>query len=877
MAGKKKDGGFTPMMKQYFKIKKQYMDCVLLYRLGDFYEMFFGDAKIGSEVLGLTLTGRDCGQPERAPMCGVPFHSADGYIQKLVKAGYKVAICEQTQDPSEAKDIVERKVIKIITPGTITMPDALEDNKNNFIISICKAGKGYGIAAADVSTGELYTAVLDGVSAKTDLLNELSKYSPSEILYNEFLTSDEAVMNFISHKFKCLRTQRPDMDLNDASELLKNHFSSGFKKSFSEENKMAVIASGILISYLEETQMTTLDQFTEIQFYQAEQYLGLDTVARYNLELTKTMRDQDKKGSLLWVLDKTCTAMGGRMMATWVQQPLVSCTQILRRLEAVEELLNNHTLRADIRNALSNIRDMERMIAKVDYGSANGRDLIALKDSIKTFPELINLMKKCDSSLIKELLSDFDVLSDLYNIIYAAIEDDPPFSVRDGKIIKKGYDEELDGWRNGKANGQQLLLDLEAEEREKTGIKLLKVGFNKVFGYYIEVTKSYYDLVPEHYIRKQTLANCERYITDELKTIEDVVLRSDEKIVAKEYRLFCEVRERVRSQIERIQKTAKVIANIDVLASLAETAFKHNYVRPDVNLSGEIEIKDGRHPVVEKMLKDSLFVPNDTFLDDKENLFSIITGPNMAGKSTYMRQVALIVIMAQMGSFVPASSAKIGIVDKIFTRIGASDDLASGQSTFMVEMNEVANIIENATPKSLLILDEIGRGTSTFDGLSIAWAVVEYIADKKKIGARTLFATHYHELTELEEKMEGIKNYCIVAKKRDDDIVFLRKIVRGGADESYGIEVAKLAGVPDGVIKRAKVILSALEEKGTVQVKGKIKKEPVPEIDSVQFDFSEQPKNLLIEEIKKIDINVLSPIEAMNKLFELKKKADEIV
>lgn len=868
---------FTPMMKQYFKIKEDYMDCILFYRLGDFYEMFFGDAKLASEVLGLTLTGRDCGQEERAPMCGVPFHSCDGYIAKLVKAGYKVAICEQTEDPANAKGIVERKVIKVITPGTITLPDVLEDTKNNFIISVYKSGTGYGIAAGDVSTGELYAATLDGVAAKTDLLNELSKYSPSEIIHNEFLNSDKSVMNFISHKFKVLLTERQEIDENKAFECLKSHFSTRLTKASLEGKEMAVMAAGMLILYLEETQMTALDQFTDIKFYEAEQYLGLDSIARYNLELVKTMREQDKKGSLLWVLDKTATAMGGRMMATWVQQPLVSCAQIRRRHEAVEELLNNHEMRGNIRKTLSGIRDMERMISRIDYGSANGRDMISLRDSIESFPELIENLKKCNSSLLKEVFSEFDDLSDIKNVITAAIVDDPPFSVREGGIIKKGFDEELDLWRDGKEKGQTSLLELEAEEKERTGIKNLKVGFNKVFGYYIEVTKSNYDQVPAHYVRKQTLANCERYITDELKHLEDLVLRSDEKIVAKEYRIFCGVRERIREEIKRIQKTAKSIACLDVLCSLAETAFKNNYVKPEIDTSDVIDIKDGRHPVVEKVLKDSLFVPNDTMLDQKDNSFCIITGPNMAGKSTYMRQVALIVIMAQMGSFVPASYAKIGIVDKVFTRIGASDDLSSGQSTFMVEMNEVANIIENSTSKSLLILDEIGRGTSTFDGLSIAWSVVEHIADKKKCGARTLFATHYHELTELEEKIEGVKNYCIVAKKRDDDVVFLRKIVRGGADESYGVEVAKLAGIPNDVIKRAKTILSALEEKGTVEIKSKTKAKALPEINAMQMDLFDTPKNELVEEIKSIDLNIISPIEAMNKLYELKKKAEGMV
>ncbi len=869
---------FTPMMKQYFEIKEKYTDCIVFYRLGDFYEMFFGDAKVASEVLGLTLTGRDCGQEERAPMCGVPFHSCDGYIAKLVKAGFKVAICEQTQDPTEAKGIVERKVIKVITPGTITMPDVLEDKKNNFLIAIYKSGLGYGVAAADVSTGELYATSLDGIAAKTDLLNELSKYSPSEVVYNEFLTMDNAVLNFIAHKFKCLAQKREELPEPETVELLKEHVSNKLTKAVLEQERLGVLASGLLVSYLKETQMTDLDQFTYIEFYKSEQYLGLDTVARYNLELTKTMREQEKKGSLLWVLDKTCTAMGGRMLSTWVQQPLVSCAQIKRRHEAVGELLEKHSLREELRVALSNVRDMERMISKIDYGSANPKDMLGLRDSILSFPGVLQSMKHLSGSLVKELCTEFDTLEDIKNVITAAIDDNAPFTVREGGIIKEGYDEELDSWRKGKNDGARQLLELEAKEKEQTGIKNLKISYNKVFGYYIEVTKSYFDLVPPHYVRKQTLANCERFITDELKVIEDMVLRSDDKIVAKEYRLFCAIRERIRDEIERIQRTAKVIASIDVLASLAEVAYKNNYVKPEIDLSGEIDIKDGRHPVVEKVMTDSLFVPNDTYLNKKESSFSIITGPNMAGKSTYMRQTALICILAQMGSFVPASSARIGVVDKIFTRIGASDDLASGQSTFMVEMNEVANIIENATENSLLILDEIGRGTSTFDGLSIAWAVVEYIADAKKMGARTLFATHYHELTELEGKIEGVKNYSVVAKKRDDTVVFLRKIVQGGADESYGIEVASLAGVPDTVIKRAKTILKALEEKGTVQVKGKEKAAKAPELQGMMFaDFSQAPKDELIEEIKKIDINILSPIEAMNKLFEIKKKAEEIL
>ena len=869
----------TPMMQQYMEIKKKYQDCILFYRLGDFYEMFFGDATIGSQVLGLTLTGRDCGQPDRAPMCGIPFHSCDSYIAKLVAAGYKVAICEQMQDPAECKGIVERKVIRVITPGTITIGDVLEDTKNNFLVCIYKTGMTYGMAAADVSTGELYATYFNSESAKTDLLNEIAKYNPSEIIYHPSLGEDRYAMKYIKERYQSFLSEweGEHFEHKKALESFQRHMKQKLSKAQLEENALGVIAVGALLQYLESTQMTSLDHMSAVEFYQSRQFLGLDSTARYNLELVKTMRENGKKGSLLGVLDKTCTFMGGRMISNWIQQPLVSCGHITRRHSAVEELTKKHDLREQIRGQLKQIKGIERLVSKIDLGSANGRDLVALKESIAQFPALLQLLSQCESSLILELSTEFDLLTDLYNLIQVSIVDDPPFSVREGSIIKPGYDKELDSWKNGRDEGSTWLKELEVEERETTGIKNLKVGFNKVFGYYIEVTKSYYDLVPEHYIRKQTLANCERYITPRLKEIEDVVLRSDEKIVAREYHLFCDIRDKIKAEIERIQRTAKVVGTVDVLASLAEVAVKNNYVRPEMNVDLGIEIRDGRHPVVEQMLTGSLFVPNDTCIDGEDNLFSIITGANMAGKSTYMRQVALIVIMAQMGSFVPASFARIGIVDKIFTRIGASDDLSSGQSTFMVEMNEVANIIANATSKSLLILDEIGRGTSTYDGLSIAWSVVEYIADKKKLGARTLFATHYHELAQLEEKIQGVKNYCIVAKKRGDDIVFLRKIVRGGADESYGIEVAKLAGVPDAVIARAKKILASLEASGEkqVEIKKNLKKEEKPAQEG-QFGLFDAAKDELIESIKTIDINVLSPIEAMNKLYELKTKADQI-
>ncbi len=866
----------TPMMQQYMKIKENYQDCILFFRLGDFYEMFFSDAETASSVLGITLTGKDCGLEERAPMCGVPFHSCDPYIAKLVDAGYKVAICEQIQDPSQCKGIVERDVVKVITPGTITLPDAVDENKNNFIAVVYKKGSAFGFSASDATTGELYSTSFVSESAKSDLLSELAKYTPSEIVYNSELQTDTSVMRIIRDKFGAFM-QKSDFGYDSeetAYDIIVKHYGEFPKKEY-EENKLAYISSANLLKYLEETQMTALSHMKSIQLYSSTQYLGLDSTARANLELVKTMRDGNKKGSLLSVLDRTCTPMGGRMISNWIRQPLVSCNHIRRRLDAVEELFNKHTLRADAIESLKKINDIERLVSKLEYQTVNGRDLLALKESILNFPALYECFSKCESSLILELYTEFDLLDDIYKIIDESIDPEAPLTIREGGVIKKGYDPELDGWKEGKKNGTQKLRELEAFERERTGIKKLKVNYNKVFGYYIEVTKSEYDKVPENYIRKQTLVNAERFITPELKEIEDIVLRSDEKIVNREYQIFCSIREQIKEQLSRIQRTARVIAVLDVLCCFAEVSVKNNYVKPEVDPGDVIEIKNGRHPVVEHFITDCLFVPNDTVLDRDKNMFSIITGPNMAGKSTYMRQVAIIVLMAQMGCFVPAGSARIGIVDKIFTRIGASDDLSSGQSTFMVEMNEASNIIKNATERSLIILDEIGRGTSTFDGLAIAWSIVEHISDKKKLGARTLFATHYHELTQLEEKIDNVKNYCITAKKRNDDIVFLRKIVRGGADESYGIEVAKLAGVPDDVIKRAKVILKNLETDAPDKKYEKKKSAPVFE-DNLSLNMFDGERNELIEEIKKIDINILSPIEAMNKLFELKNKADKL-
>jgi len=867
----------TPMMLQYLEIKEQNKDCIIFYRLGDFYEMFFSDAKIASEVLGLTLTGRDCGEESRAPMCGVPYHSCDPYIAKLVKAGYKVAICEQVSDPKESKGLVKREIVRVITPGTITIPDAIEETTNNFIVCILKDGVSFGFAAADASTGELYATEFLSESAKSDVLNEIAKFSPSEVIYNVSFAEDKYSANVITKRYNPFMQETDAVSIEEAKMLLETHLKDHVKKEYINENKLASRAVAMMLLYLAKTQMTGLDHINKAEFYKSAQYLSLDSVARANLELTKTFRDGSKKGSLLSIIDRTKTGMGARMISNWLVQPLVSCGHIKRRLDAVEEFAQKQILREEMRNILANISDIERIVSKIEYQTVNARDLLALNDSIKHLPDIKKLMSECQSSLFSEMFTEFDLLNDIYNLIAVSIETkDTPFTIREGGIIKDGYDAQLDEWRNGRNGGSARLGELEAREKERTGIKNLKVSYNRVFGYYIEVTRSYFDLVPENYIRKQTLANAERYITEELKEIEDIVLRSDEKIVAREYNLFCEIRENIKGKIERLQRVARVIATVDAIASLSEVAVKNNYTKPEVTPDTEIIIKDGRHPVVESSLKNSLFVPNDTTLDCDENLFSIITGPNMAGKSTYMRQIAVIVILAQMGSFVPASYAKIGIVDKIFTRIGASDDLSSGQSTFMVEMNEVANIINNATNKSLLIIDEVGRGTSTFDGLSIAWALVEYIADKKKLGARTLFATHYHELTQLEETVKGVKNYCIIAKKRDDDIVFLRKIVRGGADESYGIEVAKLAGVSDDIIKNAKKILESLEQPDEKQ--SLIKKAPKAEKqEDMQFNFFDDERVAFIKQISEIDINVLSPIEAMNKLFELKNKAENIM
>ena len=867
----------TPMMQQYMEIKERNKDTIIFYRLGDFYEMFFEDAKTASQVLGLTLTGRDCGLEERAPMCGVPFHSCDPYITKLVAAGYKVGICEQVEDPKEAKGIVKREIVRVVTPGTITLSDAVEETKNNFLVCLFAKGGKYGFSVTDASTGEVYATEFTQAGAKSDILSEIAKFSPSEIIFNKEVEDDKFLKRVLKEKYNAFvqSVESVYCEKENAQNMLNKHYGDN-KELFAKE--LALCATAMLFDYLEQTQMTDLSHMKAVQVYDSVQFLSLDATARANLELVKTMRDGNKRGSLLSVIDRTCTPMGGRMISNWVQQPLVSVSNIKRRNKAVEELYNETALRDNLRNTLKDINDIERLVSKIEYQTVNGKDLIALKNTIKKLPAIASIATKFKSSLLLELYTDFDLLGDIYGLIDDAIDDEAPFSVREGGIIKRGFDAQLDEWIYGRDHGKDRLKALEAEEKEKTGIKNLKIGFNKVFGYFLEVTRSYQELVPDYYIRKQTLTNAERYITPELKEIEDLVLRSDEKIVDREYKLFCEIRERIKAQSQRIQKTARVIATLDTLASLAEVSVKNAYVMPEIDASDIIDIKDGRHAVVEHFMRDALFVPNDTLLDCDENMFSIITGPNMAGKSTYMRQIAIIVVLAQMGCFVPAKSARIGVVDKIFTRIGASDDLASGQSTFMVEMNEMANIINNATAKSLLIIDEIGRGTSTFDGLAIAWAIVEHITDKKKIGARTLFATHYHELTVLEDKIKEVKNYCITAKKREDDIVFLRKIVRGGADESYGIEVAKLAGISDSVVKKAKKILGQLEMGGQKQKNKEVLTENPVEMAEMpmQFNMFDGPKNEIIDELKNISLEVLTPIEAMNKLFELKNKAEKL-
>lgn len=869
----------SPMMVQYFQIKAQYNDAILFFRLGDFYEMFFEDARIGARELDLVLTGRDCGQEEKAPMCGVPFHSADSYIAKLVSRGYKVAICEQMEDPATVKGIVKRDVIRVITPGTIIESNMLDDGANNYLCSIFSGSKDMGICFADVSTGEFHITVLDGDEIENKLVNQLSTYSPKELIINSKSLDYNQLEGFAKRLDANVEVLDDDkFDFDNATALIIETLKKEEISSLGiGHSRSAVCALGAVIGYLRETQKRNeIEAPSEIEFYDDEQYMRLDISARKNLELTKSMMTGDKKHSLLWVIDKTKTAMGKRMIKSWIERPLMSIPKIVKRQNAVGELADNPMIRDGIREAMTGINDIERLMTRIVYGTANAKELKSLQYTIEKLPDIKSILSGVSTALLKEIHNGIDLLDDVRSLIDRAITDEPPFSVREGGLIKTGYNEEIDSLKEIMNDGAGIIASIENEQRKLTGIPKLKVGYNRVFGYYIEVSNSYKEMVPETYIRKQTLTNCERFITQELKELEGKIVGAKERSIALEYEVFSSVRNLVADEIQRLQTTAKSLAALDVLASLAQTAVNNNYTCPVISNNGVIEIKDGRHPVVEALLSDAPFVPNDTILDTDENRCAIITGPNMAGKSTYMRQIALITLLAQIGSFVPAKSAKIGIVDAIFTRVGASDDLATGQSTFMVEMNEVASILKNATSDSLIILDEIGRGTSTFDGMSIARAVLEFVCKKKSLGAKSLFATHYHELTAMEGMIDGVKNYSIAVKKRGDDITFLRRIVVGGADQSFGIEVAKLAGVPDSVVKRAKIILKELE-KNAVQIEFKADDSIIEEEDNdIQYNFTANGRQEIFEILKAVDINTLTPIEAMQTLYDLKKKAQEL-
>ncbi len=874
----------TPMMKQYMETKSQYQDCILFYRLGDFYEMFFDDALTASRELEITLTGKNCGQEERAPMCGVPYHAVESYLNKLVSKGYKVAICEQVEDPKTAKGIVKREVVRIVTPGTNLDTQALDESKNNYIMCIVYIADRYGVSVADITTGDYFVTELED-SAK--LMDEIYRFSPSEIICNEAFYMSGMDLDGMKDRLGITIYSLDAWYFDDeiCRQKLLEHFKvSSFAGLGLADYDCGVISAGALLQYLLETQKNDLSNLTHITPYMSGKYMMLDSSTRRNLELCETLREKQKRGSLLWVLDKTKTAMGARTLRKYVEQPLIDKKEIEKRLDAVQELKDQAISREELREYLSPVYDLERLIMKITYGSANPRDLTAFRTSLEMLPPIRYILQDMQCELLKSITEDLDPLEDLCTLITNAIREEPPIAMKEGNIIRDGYNEEVDKLRRAKSDGKDWLAKLENDEREKTGIKNLRIKYNKVFGYYLEVTNSYKDLVPEYYTRKQTLANAERYITPELKELEDMILGAEDKLYALEYELYTEVRETIAAEVERIQQTAKAVAALDVFASLALVAERNNYVRPKINEKGVIDIKEGRHPVVERMIPNDMFIANDTYLDDKKHRISIITGPNMAGKSTYMRQTALIALMAQVGSFVPAKSANIGISDRIFTRVGASDDLASGQSTFMVEMTEVANILRNATSKSLLILDEIGRGTSTFDGLSIAWAVVEYISDSRLLGAKTLFATHYHELTELEGKIENVNNYCIAVKEKGDDIVFLRKIVKGGADKSYGIQVAKLAGVPDLVINRAKEIVEELSEEdittrvSEIATKDKVsKKKPkvkkYDEVDIAQMSLFDTVKDDdVLEELKNLDVGNMTPIDALNTIYRLQNK-----
>jgi len=862
---------FSPMMQQYLNIKEEHKDSILFFRLGDFYEMFFDDALTASRELEITLTGKECGQEERAPMCGVPFHAVDSYISKLIEKGYKVAICEQLEDPKQTKGMVKRDVVRIVTPGTVIESNMLDEKKNNYIMSIFKKGIYFGIAICDISTGDFYSTKIVENNNFATLLDELAKFNPAEIVVNSFLYSSNEEINEIRKRFNVYINNFDDANFKDDKETLLQNYNIECedKKIESLENyQLETVAINGLLEYLTQTQKMKLDHINHIKFYNLQKYMSLDITARRNLELTERQHDKGKKGTLLWVLDKTSTSMGGRMLRKWISEPLLDVQDINNRLNAVKELKENGILRGELQQALKKVYDIERLVGKISYGNSNGREMNALKNSLMQMPYIKELIKESKSEMLQQLGLKLDCCEDLATLIEKSIVEDPPITIKEGGIIKPGYNSEVDEYKKASTEGKQWLLELEQREKEETGIKNLKIGFNKVFGYFIEVTKSNLGLVPARYIRKQTLTNGERYITEELNELESKILGAEEKLVNLEYKLFIEVRDILAQNIKRLQTTANIVATIDVLCSLAIVAEDMNYIQPIVDNSGELDIKNGRHPVIEKMIDSGSFVANDTYLNKEEDRLSIITGPNMAGKSTYMRQVALITLMAQIGSFVPASYARIGVVDKIFTRVGASDDLSMGQSTFMVEMMEVANILREATANSLIILDEIGRGTSTYDGLSIAWAVVEHITDKSKCGAKTLFATHYHELTELENKIEGVKNYSIAVKEKGEDIIFLRKIVQGGTDESYGIHVAKLAGVPQVVVKRSNEILRSLERKSILgQKKIESKKQTEGQLDFYNYKLAE-----IAHEIDKINLNELTPIDALNTLMKIKEK-----
>ena len=869
----------TPLMIQYFEIKKQYKDCILFYRLGDFYEMFYEDAIVASRELEITLTGKDCGEPERAPMCGVPYHAAEGYLTRLVNKGYRVAICEQAEDPKLAKGLVKREVVRIVTPGTNMNTQSLDESRNNYLMCVIYSGTSYGISVVDVTTGDFYLTETEHLSKAED---EMIKFAPKEILCNPVFMMSGLNMDELKERYHFVVTVLDDhiYDTTACEQALTAHFHVNSVKDLGlGDYNSGICAAGSIMQYLTETQKNSLIHITKLVPYVSGKHMTIDNSTRRNLELIETMREKQKRGSLLWVLDKTKTAMGARHLRSCIEQPLIDKKEIEQRLDAIEELNNNAITREEIREYLNAVYDLERLMSRVSYQSANPRDLTAFKTSLSMLPHIHVLLAGMKSDLMKIVYNELDVLEDLHRLIEDAIEDEPPIGVREGGIIKQSYSEEVDTLRAAKTEGKGWILALEEREKERTGIKNLRIRFNRVFGYYLEVTNSFKELVPIEWTRKQTLTNAERYTTPELKELEDKILNAEDRLFTLEYDLFAAVREQIASQVERIQRTAKAIARLDMFASLSYVAMTNRFVRPSINKKGIINIKNGRHPVVEKIQNNDLFVANDTYLDNQSQRIAIITGPNMAGKSTYMRQTALIVLMAQIGCFVPADEADIGIVDRIFTRVGASDDLASGQSTFMVEMNEVANILKNATKNSLLILDEIGRGTSTYDGLSIAWAVVEHIANPKLLGAKTLFATHYHELTELEGKLESVNNYCIAVKEQGEDIVFLRKIIPGGADKSYGIQVARLAGVPEAVLKRAREISEELSENDIAERAGRVqqaveqvRRAAIPEQLTLFTEAEEQISDRVITELKKLDLSHMTPMEALTKLYDLQMK-----